>query len=283
MNRVLIQPSGRDEKNDFINKKYVTWAEKEDYSDIWEDCVGDTILFVKNKFIFLVATIKEIDYDIETNKEYPLRYFFTNHQYVDIPLEELNNILKYKPNFIPRNFQLVKDIYTEDVFDLLHKYINICYDDELEDSSYQLDISKNRTQLKPYNNKPVSKKSLLEKNGKNYYPRNLLFAKQALFEANYHCMIDKKHESFISYSTKKNYVEAHHLIPLQYHEDFHFSLDVPANIVALCPNCHKMIHLGEKNDVLELLHILYEQQKEKLVESSLNITLEDLEFMYNIK
>ena len=44
------------------------------------------------------------------------------------------------------------------------------------------------------------------------------------------------------------FVEVHHLIPMEKQNDFEDSLDVPENIVALCPNCHRKIHLASKSE-----------------------------------
>lgn len=72
--------------------------------------------------------------------------------------------------------------------------------------------------------------------------RNPQKAINALKYANYKCEINPEHKSFISGSTGKEYVEAHHIIPLSQQCNYKKSLDVEANIVALCPNCHKKIH-----------------------------------------
>ena len=40
----------------------------------------------------------------------------------------------------------------------------------------------------------------------------------------------------------KDYIEAHHLIPMEYQGDFSVSIDVPENIISLCPNCHRAFH-----------------------------------------
>ena len=38
---------------------------------------------------------------------------------------------------------------------------------------------------------------------------------------------------------QRNYVEAHHLIPMGFQDDFSKSIDVEANIISLCTYCHK--------------------------------------------
>lgn len=58
------------------------------------------------------------------------------------------------------------------------------------------------------------------------------------------------------------------------------SLDVPENIVALCPNCHKMIHLAENVVKTEKVTILYERRQPGLNASGINITLNELLNLY---
>jgi predicted HNH restriction endonuclease len=38
------------------------------------------------------------------------------------------------------------------------------------------------------------------------------------------------------------FMEVHHLVPMKFQEEFTVELDVPENIVSLCPNCHRIIH-----------------------------------------
>ena len=128
MKRIILQPSGQYTKDDFISNKWNTWAEQDKYIDIWQECVGDTILFVKNKYIFLIATIIEIDYDDKTNPDYPLRYVFNNISYVDISMEDFNKIIGYKDTYFPRNFMLVREEYTEESFNFLNNFILKVYD-----------------------------------------------------------------------------------------------------------------------------------------------------------
>lgn len=94
--------------------------------------------------------------------------------------------------------------------------------------------------------------------------RNPQKAINALKHANYKCEINSEHQSFISGATGKEYVEAHHIIPLSQQSNYKNSLDVEANIVALCPNCHKMIHLGTREEKKEMTNNLLEKRKDRL-------------------
>ncbi|MFP3668867.1 HNH endonuclease [Priestia sp. SIMBA_032] len=90
------------------------------------------------------------------------------------------------------------------------------------------------------------------------YSRNRMLSIEVTKRANYLCEFNAKHLHFISSTTQKNYVEAHHLIPLAFQKYFHNSLDVIENMVSLCVVCHKKIHhasnLKEKEEILSKLY-----------------------------
>ena len=115
--------------------------------------------------------------------------------------------------------------------------------------------------------------------GKKVYPRNFAVSSQALINADYKCEIDEKHQTFITKTTKKRYMEAHHLVPLSQHDKFNCSLDVVANVVCLCSNCHNEIHYGENR--YGLIEKLYNKRKVFLEKVGLkDLTLDDLKKMY---
>lgn len=78
----------------------------------------------------------------------------------------------------------------------------------------------------------------------------------------------------------QQYVEAHHLIPMKYQNMFEQSLDIPENIVALCPNCHRAIHYGKLEYKNKIIEKLYNKRQKMLEENSIKITLEQLYEMY---
>ncbi len=283
MDRIILQPTGDETKQDFIEKKYPSFAERDTdkYRDIWEESEGDIVLFIKLKNIFAIAKIEKIEEDYTTSQQYPLRYYWSDIQYVDIPLNKFNEAVGYKTSFYPRNYMLLEGESWEDGFNFLTSLTSKVYD-ENEDSLYQKDIQ-NIKKGKKVDDKPDRKKDLLSKNGSNYYPRNLVFAKYAIEQADYQCELNKNHITFNTKATNQNYVEAHHLIPLSFHEEFNYSLDIPANIIALCPNCHRMLHLGNKETVNSALASLYGRRKTRLKKVELDIELEELIDIYRME
>lgn len=82
----------------------------------------------------------------------------------------------------------------------------------------------------------------------------------ALENANYTCELDNDHVTFQNKKNDKNYVEGHHLIPMKLQKDFEYSIDVPENIVCLCPNCHRLLHNAKPKDRDSYLKLLYDER-----------------------
>ena len=114
---------------------------------------------------------------------------------------------------------------------------------------------------------------------KGTYPRDGKRKQNALLRSDYTCEACPSHESFVSKRTGKRYVETHHLIPLEYWESFEYSLDVEANIVTLCSNCHNLIHYGK--NAMELIDKLYEMRKQELNSAGIGIDKQLLIDMYS--
>jgi 5-methylcytosine-specific restriction protein A len=111
--------------------------------------------------------------------------------------------------------------------------------------------------------------------------RNKAKGDYVLKQQKYKCQVDSTHESFVT-KAGLPYMEKHHLISMMYYEEYTNDLDDIGNIVSLCPNCHRKIHLGNKNDVKDMLEVLYEQQKVKLEKAGLPISLDLLKEKYGV-
>lgn len=110
--------------------------------------------------------------------------------------------------------------------------------------------------------------------------RNPSIAKIALEEASYMCELDDSHQTFISKVTGKNFVEAHHLIPMEQQDNFDVSLDVPENILSLCPNCHRLFH--HSNNFKDVLKYFFLQREKGLNERGIFISFEELLKCYKL-
>ena len=100
----------------------------------------------------------------------------------------------------------------------------------------------------------------------------------ALAFAQYRCECNCNIPLFIRKDGKTHYTEAHHLIPLRYQKEFDVSLDVAANIISLCPCCHRKLHYGLGTEAM--LNDLLSQRHERLLKCGIEITLADLLLMY---
>ncbi|QPW51911.1 hypothetical protein G9298_30235 (plasmid) [Bacillus thuringiensis] len=133
--------------------------------------------------------------------------------------------------------------------------------------------------------KPVSPKKIISSVSKLWY-RNPSVSALALRRANFKCEIDDAHATFLSPKTGNNFVEAHHLIPLKLQGDKMYkdiSLDVPANIVALCPNDHRKIHYSDISVKKEMILDLINKRRSRLGEAGIKIDMDKIFNAYGIK
>jgi len=111
------------------------------------------------------------------------------------------------------------------------------------------------------------------------------YSKAALMQANFKCQVDESHETFKT-RIGNWYMEGHHLIPCtlgnaEYFKDkYGKNIDCTANIISLCPTCHRAVHFGEEQTKITILTKLYAKQKEKLANAGIPITLEELIGLY---
>jgi 5-methylcytosine-specific restriction enzyme A len=145
--------------------------------------------------------------------------------------------------------------------------ISVAYAKDDEDHIYQAEI---------YSTTPVPSKTGTYKREKR--SRNV--AHGAFKKASYKCEINPKHSTFLL-ENGFPYIEAHHLVPLSKQSELGVNLDVPENIVALCPNCHRTIHYSEKTIRIENLETLYKRRHVQLSKVEIRVTLSELARMYN--
>lgn len=108
------------------------------------------------------------------------------------------------------------------------------------------------------------------------YQRSFKQSIKALTEADFICEVDSSHETFLSAASGQPYVEGHHLIPLSFQKDFQYKLDVKENIVALCPNCHRLLHHGTHEDKISILSMLLSERIDLLNNKNIGIDEETL-------
>jgi 5-methylcytosine-specific restriction enzyme A len=75
-------------------------------------------------------------------------------------------------------------------------------------------------------------------------------------QAQGHCDLCERPAPFTN-QDQKPYLECHHVIWLSQN-----GLDTLDNLVALCPNCHRKMHIvQDKNDINKLIEIAHNRQR----------------------
>jgi len=109
------------------------------------------------------------------------------------------------------------------------------------------------------------------------WKRSSILRTQAIEYAGYECEINACHESFVAEKTKKPYMEGHHTLPMSLQDNFDVSLDIYANIVCLCPVCHRRIHYGLKCDRKEMVDRIYDNRADRLANSGIILSRQEFE------
>lgn len=124
---------------------------------------------------------------------------------------------------------------------------------------------------------------VFDKVGKKRWPRDAQVAARALRLSKYKCAFDESHTSFTSKVNGKRYLEMHHLVPMKYQGGFDVNLDREAQLLALCPTCHRQIHHGTDEEKENMLRKLFYDRREKLEAIGIEIGFKELRKMYDIE
>ena len=108
---------------------------------------------------------------------------------------------------------------------------------------------------------------------------NPSLGKEAIRDGKYKCTVDSSHATFVKKDGTK-YMEVHHLIPLEFQYKYEYKLDAKANLIPVCPLCHKRLHYGRIEDITPVLTQFYNLRHDILQQSGLSISLEDLVEFY---
>lgn len=114
------------------------------------------------------------------------------------------------------------------------------------------------------------------------YPRDLNENIKAKRLADWTCEYDKNHITFCCEQTNRNFVEAHHLIPMGAQDFFDNTLDFSDYIISLCPTCHRKIHYGVPLEKGKMVRFFFKQRKGLYKKHGIEIEIEDLLQFYSI-
>jgi 5-methylcytosine-specific restriction protein A len=148
----------------------------------------------------------------------------------------------------------------------------------ISEDSYQATIQ--TISPKKLNPGPISKKRGTTSKFYRSWNRDAGISKEALDFAGFSCEVDASHLTFISKASGNPFMEAHHLIPMTYQDEFTYSIDVPENIISLCPNCHRKIHLSALDDKSNLLEKFYRERVSLLNRRGIEIDKDKLLQLY---
>jgi len=197
---------------------------------------------------------------------------------------ELGNIAsKYFPLSKPIN----EEDFTQTFRSLLSAYLELKGNVGIDILSIKTTISEDSYQstiqtvaLKKLEPGPINKRDKKASETNNSWVRDASISKSSLVRADYKCEVDPSHLTFISKASGNPFMEAHHLIPITRQGDFSYSIDVPENIVSLCPNCHRRIHLSSLSDKSDLLEVFYHKRIPLLFDRGIGIDLKKLKQFY---
>lgn len=115
--------------------------------------------------------------------------------------------------------------------------------------------------------------------------RSPIVGRIALQESHYLCEYNELHLTFVSGATGKNYTEAHHLIPMQFQQQYwdeqHRNIDCVENITSLCPNCHRGVHHGTFDEKNRILKVLFDKKISEIKAIGIDLSKEQLIEMYS--
>lgn len=100
-------------------------------------------------------------------------------------------------------------------------------------------------------------------------PGNDIIVQQSLGAAHRMCEYEISHVSFLTESGVV-YMEGHHLIPVRLQPQFSVGLHVWANVVCLCPLCHRQIHYGTRDARRALFGRLFDEREARLRASGID-------------
>ena len=107
--------------------------------------------------------------------------------------------------------------------------------------------------------------------------RSSIIKRQSIEAAGYLCEVNAAHVTFTSLSSGCQYMEGHHALPLKYQNKFPKSLDVYANIICLCPVCHRLLHYGIPSEKETVVRKIYCDRSERLATSGIRLSEKEFE------
>lgn len=219
-------------------------------------------------------------YDIEELNEILLRdvdysYFLYNIQDFNINLkDEPQCETNVEENVVIQEKEIIESEESDEEKD--DNYIDKI--DNINEHNVNPDVAVGASEIAPakYSETSISRK----------YRRNPLLGRIAIQNAYYACENNHEHKTFKSAKTQKNFMEAHHLVPVKYQQKiwqkYNINVDCVENIVSLCPTCHRAFHNGTKEVKAQLIENIYNQIVPRYNSIGFEITLDEIKKLYKL-
>lgn len=224
--------------------------------------------------------------------------FKFSKDYVELDLEKINDFLDFVSNIDIKELESICkcDAYYDflytiqgfnvDIIEGKEEQKNKPINNDFPEESYieSLLYEENEEQWKTVSSHLVEPKVTDSKI--KQVNRNRAVGKQALRNAKYKCEFNNDHETFVTENTSNQFMEAHHLIPMEYQYEVWLeqgkNIDCVENVVSLCPNCHRAIHYSDKKTKERMLLKLFESRQELLSGIGIVVSWEDIKNMYDL-
>ena len=201
----------------------------------------------KGRFSSKPLSIRPANWDIRNNAR-PGKY-------------EIANVLGRQYSSYEVSEEIENDL--TDLIDIYKKWVNeivLADNEDVYQEHFGADLAIETNDYHP----PERNERKNIKLGSKYPPRSLQEGQKALENAGFKCEVNSEHKTFFT-GDGNMYMEKHHLIPMEQYYNFDKSIDHYSNIYALCPNCHKMIHIAQLQERRRLIEFLFSKREDILV------------------
>ncbi len=270
-----FQPFIKNSTDDDLEKisNYVENEKKKSFS---RDCIGHKFKnsgqYNTNSFLDDMKIIYMINFIIQNNILKGDFDFFIDKvidEYIEIRRVNKQNIL----NFIIQEKHVFQDFFDE------IKGVKSLIFDENDDFN-----SKSTLSYSPSNQQNYGSNASRTVQIETYRRVSSILKKQAKELTSYKCYLNELNSCkyFTSKQNSKNYLEIHHLIPIEFSNDFEVSLDFVENYIPLCPHCHRLLHFGEDRERKSSLTFLFNKRIELISKYIKDFDLKTLFSYYEV-
>lgn len=205
---------------------------------------------------------------------YIMKKMMRTSKYVDFTIDELKNMAKFlNDNTTDEELEKIDSV---NIIDYLYSVAA----PRLEENQKLFHENLRKANIEEeckYIDNPEKRPNWRLSDGILTYPRDSRKVEKSISQVDYICEYDIEHRFFNSAINNKNYVEGHHIIPLEFQDEFEeYSLDVCANIVSLCVVCHSKLHHSTFDEKKSILDKIFMQRVDRLKRCNLEIELSDI-------